>query len=103
MTFAVFAVVPALLLGQWSIEPAYSCAPGNGAITFGSEGVELGGAAATSCSYRGIATQHARRWYVDLRCRDGAIVEYDVNHLVDGDILIARRPLGEAARYRRCN
>lgn len=51
-----------------------------------------------TCNYAGERQITPTRWYLDLECAKGRRNQLDIN-VLDGRLLIAHRPLGEACFY----
>ena len=51
-----------------------------------------------SANYRSLSEA---RWYIDLECQDGSLLQLDVYRVARDELLLARRPLGEACLYKR--
>jgi hypothetical protein len=96
--FLAALAVPAALLGTWTS----SCGrefPER--LHFDAEQVVLSSPKPTTCRSTGQRQLGKSRWYTDLTCEDGSLVQLDL-YLVDANsLLVAHRPLGESCRYRR--
>ena len=85
--------------GRW----ASNCAADLPAsIAFGSTGAEVAGSSGVlNCRTVNARALSKARWYLDLECRDGSLLQLDVYLVAADELLLARRPLGEACRYKR--
>ena len=92
-------LTPGEIQGRW----ASNCAADLPAsIAFGSTGAEVAGSSGVlSCRAVNARALSEVRWYLDLECRDGNLLQLDVYLVAGGELLLARRPLGEACRYKR--
>jgi hypothetical protein len=100
MTVAPLSMLPAALAGIWTFTSEAPCV-GDG-FEFSERTATLRRQANVECRYEGVKAQHADRWYLDLACADGSLVQLDVNRRGHDTLLIAPRPLGEAHVYGRC-
>jgi hypothetical protein len=91
--------MPAALLGTWTS----SCtADFPGRLHFETAKVVLGSSPKpTTCRRTGQRPLSKSRWYMDLACEDGSIVQLDLYLADPNSLLVAQRPLGESCRYRR--
>ena len=98
MLLATTLAVPAALLGTWTS----SCGPGfPERLHFDAGRVVLSSPKPTTCRSASQRTQGPSRWYMDLACEDGSIVQLDLYLVHESSLLVAQRPLGEACSYQR--
>jgi hypothetical protein len=92
-------LTPAAIEGRW----ATRCAAGlPDVITFRPAGAEVASGSGTlTCRSAGHRSLGEARFYLDLECQDGSLLQLDVYRAARDELLIARRPLGEACVYRR--
>ena len=97
MLFATTLAVPAALLGTWTS----SCGPEfPERLRFEAVTVILGTSLKpTACRRTGQRSLSKSRWYMDLACEDGSIVQLDLYLLNASSLLVAQRPLGVACSY----
>jgi hypothetical protein len=98
MLLATTLAVPAALLGTWTA----SCGPEfPERLQFDAGRVSLEFAKPTTCRRTGHRSLSRSRWYMDLACEDGSIVQLDLYVVNANSLLVAQRPLGVACSYQR--
>jgi len=71
-------------------------------INFGPTGADVvSSSGALTCRLAHYRTLSEARWYLDLECKDGSLLQLDVYRVARDELLVARRPLGEACLYKR--
>ncbi|MDX2308971.1 MAG: hypothetical protein NW216_12080 [Hyphomicrobium sp.] len=92
--------MPDILIGRWTSDCSEQRLPDQ--LSFAVQGLTwIVAHELLPCRLTGLRNQTARRWYLDFQCRDGVLIDIDVNLLVDGTILLNERPLGAACLYAR--
>ena len=91
--------VPATIQGSW----VSRCAAGlPDRIKFGPSGAEVASSSdALACHLAHYRPLSVVRWYLDLECQDGSLLQLDVYSVARDELLVARRPLGQACLYKR--
>jgi len=92
-------LTPGQIQGRWASNCAADFA---GRIGFGTTGAEVARSSGMlTCRLVNARALSDVRWYLDLECDDGNLLQLDVYLVAGGELLLARRPLGEACRYKR--
>jgi hypothetical protein len=91
--------MPAAMVGSWRLDCAGHLPD---RLRFDRTGAEVVSHwRASTCRLAGHRALTPSRWYLDLACADGSLLQLDVNAIARDRLLIARRPLGEACFYLR--
>jgi hypothetical protein len=91
--------VPGAIAGSW-VSDCHADLPER--IRFVPTGAATSGSSGTlKCRATGYRASSDVRWYLDLECSGGNLLQLDVYLVAADELLLARRPLGEACRYKR--
>ena len=92
-------LAPVAIEGSW----VSRCAAGlPDRINFAPTGAKVvSSSGALTCHLAHYRSLSEARWYLDLECQDGSLLQLDVYRVARDELLLARRPLGEACRYKR--
>jgi hypothetical protein len=98
-TVAEKTSMPAAVFGPWVADCAVDLPVRIDFVTSGAEVVSRSGP--TTCHVTGVRSLSDVRWYVDLECKDGSLLQLDLYLTGRNRLLVARRPLGEACSYNK--
>ena len=96
--------LPATIQGSWASRctaevPAHiNFAPTSAEVVDRSAASSSGARTCRLINYRSLSQA---RWYLDLECQDGSLLQLDIYLAARDELLVTRRPLGEACLYKR--
>ena len=90
---------PVAIEGSW----VSRCAAGlPDRINFGPTDAKVASSSgALTCSLAHYRALSGVRWYLDFECHDGGLLQLDAYLVARDEMLLSRRPLGEACLYKR--